>query len=261
MVRMKDFTLGQFEYRDSIIHKLDPRVKIRFILVYIIIALIDRNIPLFGMLAGIFIAAAILSKLNIKNLFSGTPTLYMVMLICSFLNAITIPGKVLLDYGVGDITKEGVVKSCYVFIRLVLIIQMTNLLMKTTSPTSLNDGIAKAFHLKGNVSMTITIAMRFIAIIFEESNKIKDAAISRGASFNNGNIIERIRIRAKLILPLFQNSIYKAKALGNSLDARCYDGDSKRTKLEPLKYDLYDHLLYLFTLAFILLGIFLIWKF
>lgn len=258
---MKDFTLGQFEYRDSIIHKLDPRVKIRFMMVYIIISLIDRNIPLFALLTAVFVAIVFLSNININRLFSGSPTIYAVMLLCSFLNSLTVPGEVLLDYGLGDITREGIVKSCFVFWRLVLIIQITNLLMKTTSPTSLNDGIAKAFHLKGNVSMTITIAMRFIAIIFEEMNKIKDAAISRGADFSNGNIVERIKLRAKLILPLFQNSIYKAKALGDSLDARCYDGDAKRTKLEPLKYDLYDHLVYLFTLGFILLGIYLIWKF
>ena len=258
---LKDITLGQFYSVKSPIHELDPRVKIRFVLVYIILSLLDRNLDLFGLLSIVCLTAVFLSNVPIRHMLKGMRGIILFILLCSLINSFTVYGEVLFSLGAFEVTVEGVLKSVYVFWRMLLIILMSSLLMYTTTPTELTDGLEKCFALKGNVAMGITIALRFIPVLMEELDRIMKAQEMRGAEFKKGGPIRRIKSSRTVIIPLFQNSIDRAKCLAEAMDSRCYTGGKNRTKLRPLKYTAIDGLVYILLLLLLIVGIYFIIKF
>ncbi|MDD7282926.1 MAG: energy-coupling factor transporter transmembrane component T, partial [Clostridium sp.] len=163
---MKDITWGQYHSVDSMIHRLDPRVKIRFTIVYIILLLLDRNLPLFVFLTAVFAGTWACSRVPMRKMIRGTRGIFLFILICSALNAFTVHGTTLVKLGVLTVTKEGLIKAGFVFWRMLLLILMSSLLMYTTTPTRLTDGMEKCMHLSGGVAMGITIALRFVPILF-----------------------------------------------------------------------------------------------
>ncbi len=253
----RDITIGQYYSEESVIHRLDPRVKIRFTILYVIMTLIDRNLPLFVLLTGVYVAAVVLSKVPVRYMLRGSRSVMLVVLICSAFNIFTTRGSVLVELGPLQITEEGLVKCTFVFWRMLLIIFMSSLLMYTTTPTELTDGLEKCFHLSGNVAMAITIALRFVSVLSEELSRIMRAQEARGADFHSGGPIRRIRSLKTVIVPLFQNAIDRAGNLGDAMDARCYTGGSGRTKLKPLAYDMRDVVCYVILLAFVIVSVWL----
>lgn len=254
---LRDITIGQYYSGDSVIHRLDPRVKIRFTVLYIIMTLIDRNLPLFALLTGIFAAAVVLSGVPVRYMLRGIRSVVVVILICSAFNIFTTRGNVLVELGALQITEEGIVKCGFVFWRMLLIIFMSSLLMYTTTPTGLTDGLEKCFHLSGNVAMAITIALRFVSVLSEELSRIMRAQEARGADFHSGGPIRRIRSLRTVVVPLFQNAIDRAGNLGDAMDARCYTGGRGRTKLRPLAYDMRDAVCYVILLAVVIASVWL----
>lgn len=254
---LRDITIGQYYSGDSVIHRLDPRVKIRFTILYIIMTLIDRNLPLFALLTGIFAAAVVLSDVPVRYMLRGIRSVVVVILICSAFNIFTTRGNVLVELGALQITEEGIVKCGFVFWRMLLIIFMSSLLMYTTTPTELTDGLEKCFHLSGNVAMAITIALRFVSVLSEELSRIMRAQEARGADFHSGGPIRRIRNLRTVVIPLFQNAIDRAGNLGDAMDARCYTGGRGRTKLRPLAYDMRDCVCYVILLAVVIASVWL----
>lgn len=258
---MKDITWGQYHSVDSMIHRIDPRVKIRFTIIYIILLLLDRNLPLFLFLTTVFAGVWACSRVPMRKMIRGTKGVFIFILICSILNAFTVHGTTLVKLGVLTITKEGLIKAGFVFWRMLLLILMSSLLMYTTTPTRLTDGMEKCMHLSGGVAMGITIALRFVPILFGELDRIMKAQMSRGADFKRGNPVVRLKKLRTVILPLFQNAISRAGHLGDAMDSRCYTGGKGRTKLHPLVYERRDVVAYVCMLAMVIASVVLIVKF
>lgn len=258
---LKDVTLGRYYSVDSLIHKIDPRTKIRFTIIYIILLLLDRNLPFYLLMSAVFVGVLLASMVPISYIVRGTKSILAVIIVCSAINIFTTMGDTLLMVGPLKITDAGLVKFGFVIWRMVLIILVSSMLMYTTKPIKLADGLEKCFRLSAGVAMGITIALRFISVLFEELDRIMMAQQARGACFNEGGVLKRTRSLKPVIVPLFQNSIDRAKNLGEALDARCYKGGKERTKLEPLKYKKIDALAYLLMIAMTIAAIWLIFKF
>ncbi len=258
---LRDITLGQYYSAKSPVHSIDPRVKIRFVLVYIILSLLDRNSLLFGMLTILLLAVALLSRVPFAYMLKGTRGMFLFITVCSAINIFTTTGDVLIKLGGITITTQGIIKFGFVLWRMVLIILMSSMLMYTTTPSELTDGLEKCFHLSGSVAMTITIAMRFISVISSELDRILKAQEARGVDFKSGSPVTRLKRLKNIIVPLFQNSIDRAGNLGEAMDARCYTGGQGRTKLRPLSYDIKDFIIYVFLICVVGLALFLAVKF
>lgn len=258
---LKDVTLGKYYSEDSVIHELDPRTKIRFTIIYILMLLIDRNLPLFVVMTVVFTISALLSKVPLGYMLRGSLGIFLVVLICSAINIFTTMGECLYSFAGIEITREGLIKFGFVFWRMILLILMSSLLMYTTKPTRLADGLEKCFHISGGIAMGITIALRFVSVLFEELERIMKAQEARGADFKSGGPVKRIKKLKTVIIPLFQNSIDRASNLGEALDARCYKGGKARTKLEPLAYSGYDIMVYIVLFAMLAIDIWLALKY
>ncbi len=258
---LKDITLGQYYSTDSLMHRLDPRLKIRATIAYIILLLLDRNVVLFGMLTVAFLVAVFVSRVPFSHMLKGTRGILLVVVICSAINIFTTPGTGGVTLLGLTATGEGLVKFGFVVWRMVLMIFMSSLLMYTTTPTELTDGLEKCFHLSGNVAMGITIAMRFLSVLSQELDRIMKAQEARGASFHKGGPVKRVKAMSKVLVPLFQNSIDRATNLGEAMDARCYTGGKGRTKLNPLVYDGKDVIGYVVLLLVIVFGVYFAIKF
>lgn len=258
---LRDVTIGQYYSVNSLVHRLDPRVKIRFTIIYIILLLLDRNIPLFALLTGVFVGALISSQIPLKHILKGTRGIFVFVIICSALSIFTTSGDALVHIGALTITGEGLAKCGFLIWRMFLMILMSSIIMYTTTPTELTDGLEKCFHLSGSVAMSITIALRFVSVLFEEMDRIMKAQEARGASFNTGGPVTRLKSMCNIIVPLFRNSINRASNLGDAMDARCYTGGKERTKLNPLKYQRIDGIVYLALLCITIAGIWMAVKF
>lgn len=258
---LKDVTIGQFYSVESVIHRLDPRVKIRFTIIYIILLLLDRNVALFSLLSGVFIVTVLLSRVPFSHIARGTKSIFIFVALCSALNIFTTTGNTLVNIFGLNITQEGLEKFGFVLWRMVLMVLMSSIIMYTTTPTELTDGLEKCFHLSGGVAMSITIALRFVSVLFEELDRIMKAQEARGAQFNKGGPVKRIKSMSTVVIPLFQNSIDRAANLGQAMDARCYTGGKDRTKLKPLSYDFRDVVAYLILVGIMVLGVWLIFKY
>lgn len=258
---LRDITLGQYYSTDSLMHRLDPRVKIRFTILYIIMSLFDRNLPFFLMLSAICVLEVLLSKVPITHIIKGMRGIIIFILVCSALNIFTTRGDALATIGAICVTKEGLIKAGFVFWRMLMLIIVAALLTYTTTPTELTDGIEKCFHLRASVAVGITIALRFVSVLSEELSRIMRAQEARGADFHKGGPITRLKKLKTVIVPLFQNAINRAGNLGDAMDARCYTGGKERTKLKPLKYDIKDFASYVFMIVFIVVSILLIINF
>lgn len=258
---LKDITLGQYCSADSCIHRLDPRVKIRFVIVYIIMLLIDRNLYLFGMLTVVFLISVLLSRVKFRMIVKGTRGIFIFILLCSAVNIVTTAGQTLYRIGSLSVTLEGIIKFGFIFWRMMLIILMSSMLMYTTTPSELTDGLEKCFHLSGGVAMGITIALRFVSVLSGELDRILKAQYARGVDFKSGGPKARIKKIGNVIVPLFQNAIDRAGRLGDAMDARCYMGGKGRTKLNPLIYDMNDVIGYAVLLVVTAASIWLAVKF
>ena len=175
---------------------------------------------LFVLLSAVFMLALIMSKVSVRHMLRGMSGIIIFILICSMINLFTTYGETMIKIGAVSITYEGLLKAIFIFWRMLLIIFMSSLLMYTTTPTELTDGLEKCFALKGNVAMGITIALRFIPVLMEELDRIMKAQEMRGAQFKKGGPIRRIKSLGTVIIPLFQNSVDRAKNLADAMDAR-----------------------------------------
>lgn len=258
---LRDITLGQYYSTDSLMHRLDPRFKIRFTIIYIIVSLFDRNLPFFLLLSAVCALEVILSRVPIGHILKGMRGIIVFIFVCSALNIFTVRGESLITLGALHITREGLLKAGFVFWRMLMLIVVASLLTYTTTPTELTDSLEKCFHLSAGVAVGITIALRFVSVLSEELSRIMRAQEARGATFHKGGPITRLKKLKTVIVPLFQNAINRAGNLGDAMDARCYTGGKGRTKLKPLKYDMIDLIGYLCIIIFVALSIWLILHF
>lgn len=249
---LRDITLGQYYQTESIIHKMDPRVKLGGTLLYIISLFLFKNFIGY-LIAALFLTVVIrLSKVPFKYMVKGMKAILMLLMITVIFNLFLTPGEELVSFWKLTITVEGVRVAVFMAIRLTFLIIGSSLMTLTTTPNNLTDGMEKIMRplrvLKvpvHEVAMMMSIALRFIPILLEETDKIMKAQIARGADFESGNLLKRAKAMVPLLVPLFISAFRRANDLAMAMEARCYQGGEGRTKMKPLIYKKRDYIAYL----------------
>lgn len=260
---LRDITLGQYYQTESVIHRMDPRVKLGGTLLFIISLFFFKNFLGYA-IAALFLAVVIkLSGVPFKFMVRGMKTIILLLLITVVFNLFLTPGTPLVSFWKLTITIEGVKLAASMAIRLTLLIIGSSLMTLTTTPNNLTDGMEKMLRplrfIKvpvHEVAMMMSIALRFIPILLEETDKIMKAQIARGADFESGNIFKRAKALVPLLVPLFISAFRRANDLAMAMEARCYRGGEGRTKMKPLKYKKRDYIAYLCILVYMVGSIF-----
>jgi len=248
---LRDITLGQYYHADSIIHRLDPRTKIVGTFVFIISLFLFRSF-LTTLVAAVFLVSMIrLSKVPFSYMVRGMKSIILILLVTVLFNLFLTPGIPVLTVWKFTITDEGIKISLFTAIRLVFLIIGSSLMTLTTTPNNLTDGLEslmsplKVFKMPVHeVAMMMSIALRFIPILMEETDKIMKAQEARGADFESGNVIERAKALIPILVPLFVSAFRRANDLAMAMEARCYRGGEGRTKMKPLLYGRGDYVAY-----------------
>lgn len=239
---LKDITLGQYYPGTSPIHRMDPRVKIIWTLFYIILLFFITDFFGFAIYA-VFTAWVIyISKIKIKLMFKGLRPILFLLVFTSVINLFMTGETVIFSIGPLKATKEGAILAVYMMLRLILLVIGTSMLTFTTSPIMLTDGTERlmsplsAIGVPAHaIAMMMTIAIRFIPTILEETDKIIKAQTARGADFESGNILRRAKAMTPLLIPLFVSAFRRADELATAMECRCYHGGQGRTRLRQLK--------------------------
>lgn len=248
---MKSITIGQYYPVESTIHKLDPRVKLAVTLLYVLSLFFVKG-ALGYLVAAVAVAIYIrLSKVPFRFIVRGLKPIIFLLCFSSFFNLFFTSGEVLVQFWAIKITKEGIRHTVFMAVRLVLLIIGSSMMTYTTTPNQLTDGMEKSLgFLKAvkfpvhEISMMMSIALRFIPILVEETDKIRKAQMARGADFENGNIVKRAKNLVPLLVPLFISAFRRATDLAMAMEARCYRGGEGRTKMKPLRYQRRDFVMY-----------------
>lgn len=261
---IRDITIGQYYATESPIHKLDPRVKVIGTVVYII-SLFCFNKFSGYLIAALFFAMLVrISKVPFRFMVKGLKPILFMLILTATLNVFWTPGEtVLFQAGVVKVTLEGVQKAVYMVLRLVFLIIGSSLMTLTTTPNQLTDAIEKILGPLNKIkvpvheiAMMMAIALRFIPILVEETDKIMKAQMARGADFESGNIFQKMKSMIPILVPLFMSATRRATELALAMDARCYNGGSGRTKMKPLRYSKADFGAYLILVIYVVvLGI------
>lgn len=259
---LRDITLGQYYQTESMIHRMDPRVKLGGTILFIISLFFFKNYAGY-VIAALFLGMVIrLSKVPFKFMVKGMKTIVMLMLITVVFNLFLTPGIPLLTIWKLTITQEGLKMAISMAIRLTLLIIGSSVMTLTTTPNNLTDGMEKMMGpLKvfkvpvHEVAMMMSIALRFIPILLEETDKIMKAQIARGADFESGNLFKRAKAMVPLLVPLFISAFRRANDLAMAMEARCYRGGEGRTKMKPLIYHKRDYIAYGCIAAYMVISI------
>ena len=259
---LKDITLGQFFPGNSVIHRLDPRTKLLALVGYIVALFMAKSWISYGVCL-VFLAVVIgISTIPLKSIIKGMKPLVVILLFTGILNLLFTGGEnVLVQWGVITITTEGIVRAVLMVVRILMLITGTFLLTYTTSPIALTDGLEALLNpLKKikvpvhELSMMMCIALRFIPTLIEETDKIMSAQKARGADFESGGLMQRVKALVPILVPLFISAFRRADELATAMECRCYQGGNGRTKMKLLRYKLRDFKAFLFA-AVLLAGI------
>ena len=260
---IRDITLGQYYPGSSWIHKLDPRIKIVATLLFIVALFVVDDFIGFAIAAAGLASVIIISKVPLSFIVRGLKPVFLIISFTLLINMFMIKGEVLVSFWVLEITREGLRTAIFMAIRLILLIIGSSLLTLTTKPISLTDGIeALLTPLKKigvpahDLAMMMTIALRFIPTLMEETDKIMKAQQARGADFESGNLMNRAKALIPILVPLFISAFRIAHDLAMAMEARCYGCDIKRTRMNGMKLtksDLAASILYVVFLAVLIL--------
>lgn len=259
---LRDITLGQYYPAKSVIHRLDPRVKLFGTLIYIISLFTARGIPAFA-LAVLFLVAVIrISKVPFSYMVKGLKAIILIMVFAAVFNVLLTPGRELASFWIFTVTYEGVKSAVMMIMRLVFLIIGTSLMTLTTTPNQLTDGLEKSLRPLQwirvpvhEIAMMMSIALRFIPILMEETDKIMKAQLARCADFDSGNLIRKAKSLVPLLVPLFISAFRRANDLAMAMEARCYRGGDHRTKMKPLHYEKRDYIAYFVVACYLVGGI------
>ncbi len=254
---IKDITIGQFFPGNSIIHRLDPRMKLVLTFIYIIAIFICKNFLAMGTMLLFLLITLLLSKISLKLIAKSIKPVFIIVLITSVLQIVyNSKGITLVELGRLHITTGGIFTALFTTVRIVALVVASSLLTYTTSPTLLTDAIERLFSplklVKINVhsiAMMMTIALRFIPTLIDEVDKIMSAQKSRGADLESGNIVQRGKALVPIFVPLFINSFSRAYELAFAMECRCYKGGEGRTRLKEMKLAARDYIALLTLIA------------
>jgi len=257
---LRDITLGQYYPVNSILHRLDPRTKLFGTLVFIVSLFLCSSWTGYVAAAVFLILVIRLSKVPFHFMVRGLKAIMILLLISVAFNLFLTDGEVIFKIGFLKVTREGIRIAVFMAIRLVFLVLGSTIMTLTTTPNSLTDGLERSLGFLNRVgipvheiAMMMSIALRFIPILIEETDKIMKAQMARGADFESGNLIRKAKAMVPLLVPLFISAFRRATDLAMAMEARCYHGGSGRTKMKPLQYKTADHIGY--PVLFLYLGI------
>jgi len=241
---LKDITLGQYFPGKSFVHRLDPRTKLIMLVAYIVTLFVASNWISYGLCLLFLVVTISISTIPLKSIVRGMKPLLVILIFTGILNLFFTDGeKVLVKFWVITITLEGVIRAVFMVSRILMLITATFLLTYTTSPISLTDGLESLLSpLKvikvpvHELSMMMCIALRFIPTLIEETDKIMSAQKARGADFETGSQMQRVKALVPILVPLFISAFRRADELATAMECRCYQGGSGRTKMKLLRY-------------------------
>ncbi len=269
---LRDITIGQYYRADSLLHRLDPRVKLFGTLVYVITLFLHKS-PVNYVMSLIFLITVIaISKVPVSYIIKGLRAIAVILIFSVLINMLFIEeGKVVIDIGWIQITDEGLETAFYLGTRLIMLVLGTSLLTFTTTPNQLTDGLEKSLEFLNKIkvpvhvmAMIMSIALRFIPVLTEELDKIMKAQTARGIDFESGGLLKRVRSMVPIVVPLFIAAVRRANDLAMAMESRCYHGGEGRTKLRPLVYGKRDLAAYavliIFTIWMIYLSFYSPWR-
>ncbi len=255
---IRDITLGQYFPGESVLHKLDPRVKIIATLLFIIELFIVDNFLGFAVAAVCLGVVIAVSKVPLSFIVRGLKPVLFILMFTFALNIFMVDGKVIWQWGFLKMTVEGIELAVFMAIRLVLLIIGSSMLTLCTRPLSLTDGIERLlspFKKIGlpahEIAMMMTIALRFIPTLLEETDKIMKAQQARGADFETGSLIQRAKALIPILVPLFVSAFRIAQELAMAMEARCYRGGEHRTRMNEMKLKTRDYVAMIILAAFL----------
>ena len=258
---MRDITLGQYYPADSVIHKLDPRVKLVGTIVFIISLFMFRSVSCYILATAVLAALIKVSRVPFKFIVKGLKAIFILMMITVAFNLFLTPGTPVITIWKLTITAEGIETAAFMAIRLIYLIIGSSLMTLTTTPNDLTDGMEKGLGFLKKVhvpvheiAMMMSIALRFIPILMEETDKIQKAQMARGADFESGNLIQKTKNLIPLLVPLFVSAFRRANDLAMAMEARGYHGGEGRTKMRPLEYKHRDKMAYLIMVIYLVIG-------
>ena len=254
---LKDITLGQYFPGHSVVHRLDPRTKLLAVLLYITALFLAGGLATYAVMFVVLAGSVKLSGVPVRSIARGMKPVLFIVVFTALLNIFYTPGStVLAQFWIFTVTLEGVWRAFFMVIRIMMLISGTFLLTYTTSPILLTDGLESLLNpLKKlgapvhELAMMMSIALRFIPTLIEETDKIMSAQRARGADFESGSLIQRARALLPLLVPLFISAFRRADELATAMECRCYHGGEGRTRLRQLKYQGRDYAALLLFLA------------
>lgn len=249
---LKDITLGQFFPGNSVVHKLDPRTKLVMLVVYIVALFLAKSWISYALMFAFLAICIAISRIPVQSIVRGMKPLVVILIFTGILNIFFTAGeKVLVQFWRITIYWEGIERALFMVVRILMLISGTFLLTYTTSPIALTDGLESLLNpLKvikvpvHELSMMMCIALRFIPTLIEETDKIMCAQKARGADFENGKLMERVRALIPILVPLFISAFRRADELATAMECRCYQGGEGRTKMKLLRYMRRDYATY-----------------
>ena len=240
---LTDMTLGQYYPGHSYLHQMDPRAKILCTMIFIVAIFLANNLYSYIVVAGFTFLAIALSGVPAKMIWKAIKPLWVILVFTMLIHILTTPGMEIFSWKFIHISEEGIRNGIVMTLRLVFLIAFSSLLTYTTSPIVLTDGIEdllmpfRRFGVPAHeLAMMMTIALRFIPTLLEETDRIMKAQSSRGADFVNGNLWQRAKNMIPLLVPLFISAFRRADDLATAMEARCYRGGEGRTKMHQLSY-------------------------
>jgi len=245
---LKDITLGQFFPGKTIIHRLDPRTKLLMLIVYIVTLFLAKSWCSYGLVLAFLVAVTVLGKIPFKAMTKGLKPMLVFIIFTAVLNLFyTKSGTLLLDWWIFEIWSDGIITAFFMVMRIMMLVCGTFLLTYTTSPIALTDAMErllnplKKLHVPVHeLAMMMSIALRFIPTLIEETDKIISAQKARGADFETGSLIRRAKALIPILVPLFVSAFRRADELATAMECRCYHGGEGRTRLKVLRYAAID---------------------
>ncbi len=255
---LNGITIGQFFPGNSVLHRMDPRMKLIWTIGYIVLVFIPHNWVGIAAAIALLVLAVLVSRLPLRLIFKSVKPILPIILFTSLINMFYVKGDPLFDWGFIHITVQGVVTAVFIAIRILCLIAGSSLLTYTTSPTALTDGLERLLrplqvvHLNVHeLAMMMTIALRFIPTLIDETDKIMSAQKARGADMESGGLLQRIRALIPVLIPLFVSAFRRAYELAIAMECRCYQGGSGRTRMKQLHYAARDWVAFAVLLVFI----------
>ena len=247
---ISDITLGQYFPAKSVLHRADPRMKICLTIFVIVLIFTSQNFFSLGLVVAGVAAAMVLSKIPIRLYLKSLKAILILVIFTSVLNIFYGTGEPLWQWGIFRVTLNGILNSIFVSVRIVILILTTSILTFTTSPTQLTDAIERLLRPLAKLhvpvhefAMMMTIALRFVPTLLEETDKIMSAQKARGADMESGGLMQRIKALGPVLIPLFVSAFRRAYDLATAMESRCYHGGEGRTKMKILKLGQTDWLI------------------